>query len=159
MTSILTGYPDLDTHMMVLLPYEDLQNLCQVNQYTAKLCKNQQLWKLRIDKENLTLPIKITDWKKAYQILTEVNNIIKDILYFSDDDSIDLDVNQFKINYYVNLFTPYDEHFDIHNNYHVHELVLYKNTHRNIFGIGLRLYTDNIKKLNYERVELTKEQC
>ena len=73
-TTVLTGISDVDYEMMMYLDYDQLKNICSLNQYGAQLCQNKQFWLRKFKYEQLLLPTLPLNgnWLKLYGILNNI---------------------------------------------------------------------------------------
>jgi len=48
---LLTGIRDIDINILLQLDNESLRNICQTDSYAADICRSENLWKIKLDKE------------------------------------------------------------------------------------------------------------
>ena len=69
--STLSGIPEVDIRIINYLDDDDLFNICTSNNYTASLCRGDDLWKERLQGKHdiMTKPENLT-WREFYIILS-----------------------------------------------------------------------------------------
>lgn len=69
MNAPFTNIADLDRELLLNLPYADLVQACQVNQFTQALCKDPYFWKERLQREYGSSDTQ--DYEQQYRRLKE----------------------------------------------------------------------------------------
>lgn len=144
----LTGNEDVDVAIINSFNLDDLRRICQLNQYTANLCENHIVLKMRIKE------IK----QKVRQILLLINNRVSGMIFQPNDESEIFQtfhdvMNKLDINEPANQDDPNDLHpSDIFNEYTVFNIKIYKidGSYKFVYELGdLALYDD------YRSVDVT----
>jgi F-box-like len=144
----LTGNRDIDVNILVMLDDTSLSKACQVNRYLAELCRDDNLWRRKMEFRFPTA-MKLKDtlktiprddphvWKKLYQIIagaprnrhrvkkTDESEIHEWIISTYDDRSENDDSEAFYAAVSDGNVTEAREYFDIFVKYHDDKDVLF----------------------------------
>ncbi len=101
----LIGLKELDEEIFLNLDVNDLKNVCNINQYTQKICNDKSFWLKKLVLNHLDLPdLKIDniDWFRLYEAISSTKSNLYMIKIF--DDTI---LYEIKPRFYTYDFTLY----------------------------------------------------